>query len=110
MCASRLNVRIENRRIVTNVKTPRKQPVSVPMVAGFQHNLGYVLDESVAAEPRDRFQEMLNCALTQGRCVGSDSGLGPATVAAIDAVAYEHPDAEADCIAAAYDAYLHEHG
>jgi len=35
---------------------------------------------------------------------------GPNTLAAINVVAYEHPDAEADCIAAAYDAFDHEHG
>ena len=38
------------------------------------------------------------------------SGLGPDTVAAIREVAYEHPDADADCIAAAYDAFEREHG
>lgn len=38
------------------------------------------------------------------------SGLGPDTVAAIDEVAYEHPDADADCIASAYDAFEREHG
>lgn len=53
---------------------------------------------------------MLNLALTRGRTPPPNSGLGPDTVAAIDKVAYEHPDADADCIAAAYDAFEREHG
>jgi hypothetical protein len=52
----------------------------------------------------------LNLALTRGRVASSSCGLGPNTLAAINVVAYEHPDAEADCIAAAYDAFDHEHG
>ena len=53
---------------------------------------------------------MLNLALTRGRLAPSCSGLGPDTVAAIREVADEHPDADADCIAAAYDAFEREHG
>jgi len=53
---------------------------------------------------------LLNLALTRGRVTSSSCGLGPNTLAAINVVAYEHPDAEADCIAAAYDAFDHEHG
>jgi hypothetical protein len=56
------------------------------------------------------FQRLLNLALTRGRGAPRCSGLGPDTSAAIDSVAYEHPDADADCIAAAYDAYEREHG
>ena len=37
------------------------------------------------------------------------SGLGPGTVAAIAAVASEHPDADAALITAAYDAFDREH-
>lgn len=37
------------------------------------------------------------------------SGLGPGTVAAIAAVASEHPDADAVLITAAYDAFDREH-
>jgi hypothetical protein len=59
---------------------------------------------------RETFQELLNLALTRGRATREDSGLGPDTRAAIDAVAYDHPDAEADCIAEAYDAFHREHG
>jgi hypothetical protein len=59
---------------------------------------------------RATFQRLLNLALTRGRVTSSSCGLGPNTLAAINVVAYEHPDAEADCIAAAYDAFDHEHG
>ena len=61
-------------------------------------------------ERRETFQRILNLALTRGRVVPSCSGLGPGTVAAIDEVANQHPDAGAECIAAAYDAFEHEHG
>ncbi|WP_041302087.1 hypothetical protein [Mycolicibacterium rhodesiae] len=63
-------------------------------------------------ELRASFQTILNLALTRGRSAPRNSGLGPDTVAAIDEVAYEHPDADADadCIAAAYDAFEREHG
>jgi hypothetical protein len=60
-------------------------------------------------ELRRTFQELLNLALTRGRVTGC-CGLGPGTRAAIDVVAYDHPDAEAECIAAAYDAFEREHG
>jgi hypothetical protein len=59
---------------------------------------------------RSTFQGLLNLALTRGRFTTSASALGPDTRAAIDAVAYDHPDAEAECIAAAYDAFEREHG
>ncbi|MBX7456552.1 hypothetical protein GR927_52000 [Mycolicibacterium sp. 3033] len=61
-------------------------------------------------ELRVNFQLLLNSALTHGRAAPRDCGVGPATVAAINAVAYDHPDAEADTIAAAYDAFDAEHG
>ena len=63
----------------------------------------------MAAEPprpdelRTTFHRLLNLALT--RVTSSNTGLGPSTLAAIDAVAHEHPDAEAELIAAAYDAF-----
>ena len=59
---------------------------------------------------RATFLGLLNLALTRGRVASSSCGLGPNTRAAINVVASEHPDAEADCIAAAYDAFDHEHG
>ena len=59
---------------------------------------------------RLRFEGLLNLALTQGSCAPSTSGLGPGTRAAIDSVARDHPDAEADQIADAYDAFQREHG
>ena len=61
-------------------------------------------------ELRTTFQGLLNQALTRGRATRTNCGLGPGTLAAIDMVAYDHPDAEADCIAAAYDAFYREHG
>ena len=70
----------------------------------------------VPAEPpspdelRTAFLGLLNQALTRGRAARTNCGLGPGTLAAIDMVAYDHPDAEADCIAAAYDAFYREHG
>jgi len=58
---------------------------------------------------RETFQKLLNLALTRGLTAPSHCGLGPHTVAAIDVVANDHPDAEADYIAAAYDAFGREH-
>jgi hypothetical protein len=63
-----------------------------------------------AGELRVIFQELLNVALTRGRVTPDSSGLGPSTLAAINVVAHEHPDAEAEVIAAAYDAFEREHG
>jgi len=54
--------------------------------------------------------DLLNLALTRGRATPARCALGPSTLAAIDVVAYDHPDAEADCIAASYDAFRQEHG
>ena len=74
-------------------------------------SLGEVLAEPPSPdELRTTFQGLLNQALTRGRATRSNCGLGPCTLAAIDVVAYDHPDAEADCIAAAYDAFHREHG
>ena len=58
---------------------------------------------------RETFQRVLNLALTRGRAAPSHCGLGPETLAAIDVVAYDHPDAEPDSIAAAYEAFDREH-
>jgi hypothetical protein len=58
---------------------------------------------------RQIFQGLLDLALTRGRVAPSSSGLGPSTTAAINVVAYEHPDAEAELIADAYDAFEREH-
>ncbi len=66
--------------------------------------------ESSLSKLRTVFQEQLNLAITQGQAPAPESDLGPATTAAIDRVAREHPDAEADDIAAAYDAFLLDHG
>jgi hypothetical protein len=61
-------------------------------------------------ELRTTFQESLNLVLTHRRATSGCCGLGAGTRAAIDVVAYDHPDAEAECIAAAYDAFDREHG
>lgn len=67
-------------------------------------------DPAADGDLRGIFQNLLNVALTRGRAPSRLQGLGPATLAAIDMVAADHPDAEADTIAAAYDAFDHEHG
>jgi hypothetical protein len=73
--------------------------------------LARVLSEPTSRdELRTTFQELLNLALTRGRATSGYCGLGPGTRAAIDVVAYDHPDAEAECISAAYDAFDREHG
>lgn len=59
---------------------------------------------------RQRFQIALNRALVVGRAPDRAIGLGPHTVAAVTRVAAEHPDATAEIIAAAYDAFQGEHG
>jgi hypothetical protein len=61
-------------------------------------------------ELRTTFQDLLNLALIRGRVTSNHSGLGPTTRAAIDVVALEHPDAEAEVIAEANDAFQREHG
>lgn len=58
---------------------------------------------------RDAFQESLNCAIAHGQRPSRWIGLGDKTRTAIEAVAEEHPDATADHIADAYDAFAHEH-
>lgn len=74
--------------------------VTVELRAGAHHG----------AELRERFQHMLNAALTEGRFQWRGSGLGRATIAAVSAVADDHPDASVDQITAAYDAFAREHG
>lgn len=58
---------------------------------------------------RNRFTEALNNAITLGASCARMRELGPRTRAAIDSVAMEHPDATADEIASAYDAFRAEH-
>jgi hypothetical protein len=60
------------------------------------------------ADPRGTFQELLNRA--QGRGPVDGIALGPATRAGIDLVAREHPEATAELIANAYDAFVREPG
>ncbi|MEN3318812.1 MAG: hypothetical protein V7643_2213 [Mycobacterium sp.] len=61
------------------------------------------------ANLRSAFQECLNGAITHGQRPSRWIGLGQWTCTAIDAVAQEHPDATADHIADAYDAFAREH-
>lgn len=68
-----------------------------------------IVDSPAHDALRDVFQGMLNNALTRGRLTYGVSCLGPGTVAAIAAVASEHPDADAAVITAAYDAFDREH-
>ncbi len=62
------------------------------------------------ASPAERtFRELLTAAITAGRRPPHTALLGPASWAAIDAVAREHPDATADHLVAAHDAFTFEH-
>lgn len=56
------------------------------------------------------FQGSLHRAIAYGLRPKASANLGDKTFAAVDAVALEHPDATADLIAAAYDAFDREHG
>jgi hypothetical protein len=58
---------------------------------------------------RSTFQTSLNCAIAHGQRPSQWTCLGARTHTAIDAVAQEHPDATADHIADAYDAFAREH-
>lgn len=59
---------------------------------------------------RATFDDLLTLAITKGCTTAQCGGLGPGTRAAIDDIAFNHPDAEASSIAAAYDAFAREHG
>ena len=58
---------------------------------------------------RSTFQDLLNDAIIGGQVPPEMSGLGPDTRAAIDAIAHQHPEASADLIADAFDAFTREH-
>lgn len=57
---------------------------------------------------QDIFKQLLHVVLTSGRMPRACSYLSPETVAAMKSVAHQHPDADAHCIAAAYDAFHRE--
>jgi hypothetical protein len=59
---------------------------------------------------RRAFQDSLNAALARGLHPPRLIGLGDQTCSAIEAIAREHPDATADHIADAYEAFDREHG
>jgi hypothetical protein len=65
--------------------------------------------EPQPSELQQRFQTALNNAIARGRVPTPDTGLGPRTFTAVTAVAHDHPDATAQLIASAYDAFHHEH-
>jgi len=64
---------------------------------------------AAGVDMRNAFQECLNRAIVQGQRPSPWIGLADETRAAIEAVADEHPDATADHIADAYDAFAREH-
>lgn len=64
--------------------------------------------ESVTPAERT-FRELLTAAITVGRRPHPTSQLGPASWAAIDVLAQEHPDATPDHVVAAHDAFAFEH-
>jgi hypothetical protein len=66
--------------------------------------------EPPLTELRHRLQGLLNAALAKGRAPSGDAGLGPRTMAALAAVADQHPEATPEHIAHAYDMFLTEHG
>lgn len=69
-----------------------------------------MLAQPPAACSRAEFDGLLNSALAYGESPTTATSVGPKTLAAIEAVAREHPDAGADDITAAYDAFVGEHG
>jgi len=52
---------------------------------------------------------VLHDSLATGRGAMVATGLGPQTMSAISAVAQAHPDASAEAIIAAYEAFAREH-
>lgn len=68
------------------------------------------MTEAPAEDPRSTFEVMLNAALVDGRIPAGSTILGSQTWAAVGVVARAHPDATAEEIAMAYDAFAWEHG
>jgi len=69
-----------------------------------------VPSETLSGDPRWIFQNLLNSAIVGGRLPTVTATLGSQTWMAIDSVARAHPDATADDIAVAYEAFEREHG
>jgi hypothetical protein len=67
------------------------------------------MSSHLAPDRRTRFTEALGAALTDGIAPAPDTGLGPRTMAAIAAVAADHPEAAPAASTAAYDAFRTEH-
>lgn len=60
-------------------------------------------------ELRETFQRNLIAAVADGRVPTRNSGLGPHTVSAIEAIANDHPEARVELITKAYDTFSDEH-
>jgi hypothetical protein len=67
-------------------------------------------DDSATAGARSAFELALIHAITEGRLPGESADLGVHTSAAIEAIAREHPEAAAQLISGAYDAFQSEYG
>ncbi|KAA0101053.1 hypothetical protein CIW49_05970 [Mycolicibacterium sp. P1-18] len=67
-------------------------------------------DETVPGDARSAFELALIKAITEGRPPGDSAPLGVHTLAAVEAIAREHPEAAAHLIAVAYDAFQGERG
>lgn len=64
----------------------------------------------LSRDARTAFEQALLCALTEGRIPSARGDFGMATWSAIEALARQHPEAEAVLISDAYDAFEQEHG
>jgi hypothetical protein len=60
-------------------------------------------------ELRETFQRNLMAAVADGRVPKQQSGLGPHTISAIEAIANDHPEARVELITEAYDTFSDEH-
>jgi len=67
-------------------------------------------DDAPTEDARAVFDHALLSALTEGRLPGPSGALGVNTLAAIEAVARDHPEAAAELINDAYDAFQREFG
>lgn len=61
------------------------------------------------ADLGDRFRRAIADAIKLGGVPSPVQGFGPYTVVALTAIAHARPDATADMINSAYDAFLSEH-
>lgn len=92
--------RYDSRRKAELVNHPNHNPNSAEKSAS---------TDLARADLRQRFESALHSAVVCGQSPSRFIGVGPRTLAAVTAIAAEHPDASADLIAAAYDTFLREH-